>query len=200
VDISGSNVIYQSPGTIYEGEFSRWKPLYFGGDADLLDVDVPTWKPPDPRIFFAHKEGMDPTRANVATQEEAQQFNNINEILGSTEVLDKLGNTEPFRAASIAMDVEAYLNAAERNIEQWNVVPTERAAEWRGLVRKARKRYEKAKKKSEWGSIANIATFSAGTGLETMEGSPFMAPLEGPEEKDLDYSRLAKQTTQEPGE
>jgi hypothetical protein len=71
-------------------------------------------------------------------------FNRIQTLLGQAERLEASG--EPWRAAQIKADVNAFITEEERRLEQSKGETGKSADEWRSLIGGARREYKKADK------------------------------------------------------
>lgn len=125
------------------GELAAFKPLY-GGDG---------FQAADPREHFSFDPGIRPSRGNSSTEEQRDQFNRINDLLGE---LDRISETDPFRAASIFADADKYLADEEKALEEHKGELTENAKDWVQKVKKLRKSYRKKAREEAYGKIAGV--------------------------------------------
>lgn len=123
-----------------EGEFSKYKPLYFT-DTNPMDTEVPTWQGEDPRNYLSFQQS-NATRETVATPEQQQKFNTINELLGE---VDRLAESDPFQGASILADVEQFIKDEDETLARWDTAPTQAGEEWQRTLYDLRRKVEHAK-------------------------------------------------------
>jgi hypothetical protein len=123
------------------GEFAAYKPLYFGGDQNLNDTQVPTWQDPNKAAYLSIDMGMDPNRNNVSTEDQQKVYNNIENLLGEADRLEQGGS--PYKAASILVNVQQFLTDEKASIGQWGSELTSRGKAWKKMVDKARHDYTK---------------------------------------------------------
>lgn len=128
-----------------QGAFSTTNPLYYGDE----------YKAADPVNYLGFDPGTSPSRENVSTDVQRNQYNRITDLLGS---LDQIGEKQPFRAAKIFAEADRYLSDEEAALDAKGENLSKADKEWRGMVKKARKQYKKAKKKEAYGKIAKIIT------------------------------------------
>jgi len=128
-----------------ESRLAQLSPLYHGEQ----------FKPPSLQKFITWDPGVVPSRGNVSTEKQRDQFNRINDLLGNLDRIEK--SESPFRAGRVAADVERYLKDEETSLEAHKGTLDEQGRQWRNQVKRLRKSYRKAKSKSKWGPLA--ATF-----------------------------------------
>lgn len=143
-----------------DGEFSDVRPLYFGSDLGPEGAIKP-YDPTEVVSFFKFDPGLSPSRHNVSTTVQREQFNRISEVLGEVERLIEGGN--PQRAATIAADIDAYLMQEELDLERRGEILDERQKSWKKRVGRARKAYRKA----------------TSTKSKVIAGAHFLAPAPG---------------------
>lgn len=136
-----------------EGIYSKYKPLYFGPeDTNQLDTDIASWMGPDPSLYMDYDQGYAPSMANMATDEQRGTYNNIAELLGEQ---DRIGQDDPYREASISVDLQKFLDDEAANIKQWDEDPTKAAADWDATVKRAKKKL----KEDDWQKFLILAPF-----------------------------------------
>ena len=112
--------------------------------------------------------GVSPARGNVASSEQKQVYNTIQDLLGEVSRLDA---TEPFRAAKIAGDLDRYLTDEETALEASKGKMDAGQKQWLRKVKKARKKFMKMKDKEAWGDIARVIGGVATGGLTEAAGA-----------------------------
>jgi hypothetical protein len=140
-----------SPGSARDprvGEFSDLAPLYFS-EADKPREGIFKQEPLE-RFFFLDP-GFRPSRENVSTADQKRAINNINDILGE---IDRIGDVEPFKAASIGERVDQFLKEEATALDARGQRLSKELKDWRRFVKKARSAYSDAKKRKEYGKIA----------------------------------------------
>ena len=98
---------YQKRESDWEKWFSPGSPYYqwqFAYPSKESYVKTPEIDP-----FLKLEPGSDPTRQNMATDEQRQVYNTIQELLGEAERLEKAG--DPYKASQIRFDVENFMKA-----------------------------------------------------------------------------------------
>ncbi len=136
------------------GKYGLVLPLYFGEDYQLPDV----------RTYTGLDIGVRPSRENLSSEEQRGVYNRVQDLLGQADRIAEAG--EPYRGASVAAEVKRYLDEEAAELESRKTELTAAQKEWFGLVRKARKGYEKAKRSALWGKVARVAL-----GVGTLGGS-----------------------------
>jgi hypothetical protein len=122
-------------------EAAAFNPLY-GGEG---------FESPDIQEYLGFNPGIRPSRENVSSEEQRTQFNNINDMLGK---LDRISEAEtPFQAATIAAQIDQYLTDEESSFEEHKGELSKDALAWKSMVKKARKKYKKAKRDQKWGMV-----------------------------------------------
>lgn len=126
---------YQTPEVSFktegEGKYGNILPLAFGNDYQMQDL----------QSYVGPLELVSPTRENISTDEQRGVYNNINEILGD---LERVNKGDPFRKATIATELGRYLDEEKAAIESRRGEMDERETQWARMMRKARKRYKAA--------------------------------------------------------
>lgn len=136
-----------------QGEFSQYKPLYFAGDQNAMDTEVPSWQGEDPRNYLSLQQG-NATRETVATPEQRDKFNTINELMNEAE---RLAQTDPFRGAMIVSDVEQFLADENQSLGRWDVGPTQAGEEWQRTLYEIQRRVQHAKTQNDlMGTILQV--------------------------------------------
>lgn len=122
------------------GQYGAFSPLYHGE----------AFQAPDVTRYLGFDPGTSPTRENLATGQQKEIYNRITDLLGS---LDKMGESQPFRAAQIFAQADKYIADEEAALEAQGENLTKNQLAWKGQVKKARKAYKKAKRGKEYGQI-----------------------------------------------
>ena len=143
------------------GELSTVKPLNYSGDVGG------DFKPAEVGKYLYMEEGTSPSRENVSTEKQRGVFNRINELLGE---VDRIGESEPFRAAIIAADVDRYLADEESTLKERAGKLDESKQAWSKTVKKARRKYNRAKAGSSWGGLGGIVGAALGGGFVNLAG------------------------------
>jgi len=128
------------------GEHAVYDPLYYGGGIGRLE-------PGDLRPYVGISEGTGISRETVATPEQRQAYNRASEILG---LADTIAEADPRERPKIVGEIDLYLAEIERQIqERTAALGTARDEDLQG-IKKARKKFEKAKKAGHWKKVAQI--------------------------------------------
>lgn len=132
-------------------EFSDVLPSQFAGSKEEAIFKSPDTRP------FVRAIGLErtPTMANVSTEEQKNTINRVNEILGS---LDRIDNVDPFQAATIAADLDGFISEEEQALRQHKESTDKEMKDWANFVHGVRKRYRKAKRRSNWAKIISMST------------------------------------------
>ena len=141
-----------------ESRLAQLSPLYHGGQ----------FKPPSLQKFITWDPGVAPSRGNVSTDQQRNQYNRINDLLGNLDRIEK--SESPFRAGRVAADVERYLKDEEESLEAHRGTLDEQGRQWRNQVKRLRKSYRKAKSKSKWGPLAATFGIAGQTVLQAATG------------------------------
>ena len=110
---------------------------------------------------------MRPSRGNVSTKEQRGQFNRISDLLGS---LDKIEKTDLFRAATIGVNVQQYLDVEAEALEAQGEKLGAAGQSWKKQVAQLRKKAKKASRKAEWAKVGQVAGGILGAGLGALGG------------------------------
>lgn len=135
-------------GALYEGEYRDVLPMY-GGTDRLAAL-------PDPQGYLYFQPTVQPSIHNVSTEEQRDQFNRINELLGEA---DRLAETDPWQASQVSAGIDEYLEAEEQALEARAGQLDERRAEWLKQVKRARSKYKSTSAtierglRSAWGNL-----------------------------------------------
>ena len=157
-----------SPGTTRSarGDLAAFRPLYGFGTPDEARLEIPN---ESDYVYF--NPGVSPSRENVSTEEQRRIFNQINEVLDQADRIAEAG--DPYEAASIAADVDAFLQDEQATLNQRGRQLDEFQQNWKDTVNKARRGYKKRKKRAKWAKIASIVmpVISGGT-WGAVKGTP----------------------------
>lgn len=170
-----------------EGKYSNVMPMYYaeGGPEGAK------WQPNDIRGYTAWHPGVSPSRENVSTEDQRRVFNSVSDLLNMADQLTAAG--EPFKAATVAADIEKYITDEEAVMADRKETLTGAKKDWIKLVDKMRKKYKKAKKANAWGKIVGAigGVLSGGltTGMKQLGGTA--AGLAGTANKVLTGGALA---------
>lgn len=140
-------------GTRKKGEYSTTNPLYYGDN----------FKSADPASYLGFNPGISPSRENVSSADQRDQYNRINDLLGN---LDQIGEEQPFRAAKIFAEADRYLEDEEKALKAKGKSQTKEDLEWAGYVKKARKQYKKKRKSSQYGIISDAINLNPSAALK----------------------------------
>jgi hypothetical protein len=134
------------------GAYNVTNPLYHGEEYAPLDI----------RDYLDFDVGTAATRENLSTDEQRGQYNRITDLLGE---LDRIGEAQPFRAAQIYAQANQHLQDEEVTLEAKGENLTEAQKQWKKMVKKARKKYKKAKVKpyAQIGKILGTVVGAVGT-------------------------------------
>lgn len=140
-------------------------PLYFGKGIESSLPQITS--------FLDLDSGVRPSRGNVSTEEQRDQYNRIGEILQDLDRIEK--DETPFRAATIAARVDEFLTAEEEALEEQKDTLDKQGKQWFHQVKTLRKRYRKAEREAKWGKIGgavgSVLLSPLGPGLSTAVGT-----------------------------
>ena len=139
-----------------EGKYGVVAPLY-DWDPSTQFGDT-SFKGGDVRPYVQFDPGVSPARENVSTEGQRQQFNAINDLLGEVGRISEAG--EPYRAAQMAAELDAYLADEEKTLNERKGSLSKTAAKWKQHIGKIRKEYKKRKAAEPWGNIVKGITGS----------------------------------------
>lgn len=128
------------------------------GSKDYLSmVELPElWQ------YIDFDPGVSPARGNVASEDQKEAYNRIQDLMGEVSRLD---STEPFRAAKIAGDLERYLEDEMAVLESNKEALSAGQKEWMRQVKKAREKFMDMKDKEAWGTVSRVVGGIATGGL-----------------------------------
>ena len=132
------------------GKYATYMPLYYAEGPEASK-----WVPEDYRWYLQYLPGSLPTRENLTTEDQATIYNNIETLLGE---VDRISQSEPFAAATVAANVEQFLADEESVLSERKEALKGAAADWATTVKKMRRKYEKAKKAAAWGKVLRVIT------------------------------------------
>jgi hypothetical protein len=155
---------YQPWGDV--GKYADVAPMYDYANPVGSEAPAQPWETPDIRNYLELDYGLDPTRGNVSTEQQKEVFSRINTLLGEAE---RLESSEPWRAAQILGDVDAFLAEEERRVQASSEERSAAAEGWRNLVGRSRRRYKKAEKDT---NLSNFMTLGGGIGGLAIGGVP----------------------------
>ncbi len=121
-------------------------PLYFG---EGIEASLPQIT-----SFLDLEKGVLPSRGNVSTEEQRDQFNRIGEILDDLERIEE--DETPFKAAMIGVKVDEYLTAEEEALEAQKDTLDKQGKQWFHQVKKLRKRYRNAEREAKWAKVGAV--------------------------------------------
>lgn len=140
---------------------AAFNPLY-GGEG---------FEGPNVKEHLGFEPSIRPSRENLSSEEQRTQYNNINDMLGN---LDQIAEAKtPFHAAMILANIDQYLADEEEAFKGKTGELSEAALEWRGMVRKTRKRAKKKAREKQYQEIVGSAGFVIGA----LSGGPIGAGL-----------------------
>lgn len=155
----GTGVVPGTAGTSFKGgDLGLVAPMYFG-QGDFLSGGS-DFKPADARGYTTFDIGVSPSRENLSSEDQRKVYNRIQEILSQADKIAEAG--EPYRAASMAADVEGYLADEKNALEERRGNLTDAQVEWAHHVAQAGKDYRKAKKKAVWGKVLGVVGGAVG--------------------------------------
>lgn len=161
------------PQNIDPGLLQTVSPLYYGGpEGGALFGDKAfggDFQAPQLANFLQFDPGMRPSRGNVSTDEQRGQFNRISDLLGS---LDKIEKTDLFRAASIGVGIQEYLDAEADALEAQGEKVGTAGQSWKKQVATLRKKAKKAAKKAEWAKVGTVIGSVLGAAVGGVIGGP----------------------------
>jgi hypothetical protein len=140
-------------------------PLYFGKGIESSLPQITN--------FLDLDSGVRPSRGNVSTEEQRDQYNRIGDILQDLDRIEK--DETPFRAATIAARVDEFLTAEEEALEEQKDTLDKQGKQWFHQVKTLRKRYRKAEREAKWGKIGgavgSVLLSPLGPGISTAAGT-----------------------------
>lgn len=150
-------------GAPQETKYGEYLPLYFGTD----------YEPPDVRSYVAADLGVSPTRENMATKDQREVYNRIEDLLDESDRLVEAG--EPYRAAEITAEVGRYIDEEKAALQERRGQLSDAQTEWARAVGKAHERHEKAsrfinKALDKTAKIAGKAPIVGKLGEKTVRG------------------------------
>lgn len=149
------------------GKYAGVENLYFGGDVFSAPEDLSQ--------YISMDVGNVATRHSLATEAQRDDFNKINDILG---VVDRLEETDPYQAAQLLTDTEAYINDLEAQYEEAFGELKETATAFDKLRKKIRKKYRESS--STVGKITGELTDIFGSDLGNFfSGIAHKTPIPG---------------------
>lgn len=117
-------------------------PLYFGSP----------FEGPQIQSYLTFDPGIRPSRGNVSTEDQRNQYNRIQDLLGE---LDRIEAEEgPWKAAMIGGNAIQYLEDEIAALESQKGNLSQSAKEWFNKVKRLRKDYRKHEERSDWAKIS----------------------------------------------
>ena len=125
-------------------------PLYFGKE----------FQGPEIASYLGFDPGFSPSRKNVSSEEQRDQYNRIQELIGN---LDRMEADEdnPWRYAMITANLEGYLEDEMAGLEAQGDTLSKEGKEWFGMVKSARKAYRKKKAQKKYKAYGKIGKLLA---------------------------------------
>ena len=125
-------------------------PLYFGSE----------FQGPEIASYMGFDPGFSPSRKNVSSEEQRDQYNRIQELIGN---LDRMEGDEenPWRYAMITANLEGYLEDEVAGLEAQGDKLSKEGKEWFGMVKSARKKYRKHKAEKTYAPYGKIGKLLA---------------------------------------
>ena len=146
------------PEGIDPGLMQTVSPLYYGGpEGGALfggEAFGGQFQGPQLANFLQFDPGVMPSRGNVSTTEQRDQFNRISDLLDS---LDRIEKDDLFHAATIGVNIEQYLDAEADALEAQGEKLGVAGQSWKKQVATLRKKAKKAAKKAEWAKVGQVA-------------------------------------------
>jgi len=150
--------------------YQLYAPSYFMGARTPEELQGLMLQPEDLRLSASFDPGMLPAAENISTEDQRSVYNQIQNILGEVERLSSAG--EPFRAASLALDLDGYFDREIAVMEKRKTELPQLQRQWLATLKRARHDFKKARKKAAWGKI-NRAFFDVGmAGTNRLFGQP----------------------------
>lgn len=125
-------------------------PLYFGKE----------FQGPEISTYLGFDPGFSPSRKNVSSEEQREQYNRIQELLGN---LDRMAADpdNPWKYAMITANLEGYLEDEAAGLEAQGDSLSKEGKEWFGMVKSARKQYRKHKAEKKYAPYGKIGKLLA---------------------------------------
>lgn len=154
-------------------DFGRGEDARYGAVDPLYgqQFGVGKYQASDVRQYLGFDPGETATRANVSTKTQKEQFNRITDLLGEIE---RIGDSDPIRAATVFANTEQFLQDEEEQLAARGEKLSKNEKTWKSYVGKARKSYRKAKRREKLAKIANIADIAM-----VATGTAWMTPDAG---------------------
>lgn len=121
------------------GEFASVMPLYFGNDENLLDTNRERYEVADPRAFLNLEGGAPASEEQIASDEERQRYNAVQDILGGADRLDE--TTAPYIPAAITDETGRYAEEEAAAEKERQKAIGEQAKAYLKIAKKSRKKY-----------------------------------------------------------
>jgi hypothetical protein len=117
-------------------------PLYFGEQ----------FQGPEIASYLGFEPGFRPSRENVSSEEQRDQYNRIQELLSN---LDRMSEDKenPWKYAMITANLEGYLEDEAAGLEAQGDKLSKEGKEWFGMVKSLRKRYRKHEREKKGAKI-----------------------------------------------
>lgn len=119
------------------GQYAAFDPLYYGQGLGLSEFE-----PADTRAYVTRKEGEQATRESLATPEDRQRYNLIQELLGEA---DRIEEVDPYTAGEIRDEAARYVEEQDaefknrtEQLEKARKSMVKRTTKARGKVREQR--------------------------------------------------------------
>lgn len=137
------------------GERSTFDPLYFG-------QNLPEFAAMDPSAFITKNESSDPSKDALATVDQRQRFNAINDLLGEAS---RLQEVDPYRASEFTSELDRYIAEEQRAYDLRQAQIEDERLQWAGVTNKARKGHTQAKRAKLAGQVGTVIGGTLGLGL-----------------------------------
>lgn len=105
---------------------------------------------PKVQSYLQFDPGVTPSRGNVSTAEQRDQYNRINDLLDN---MDRIAEQEPWRAAQIGAEVDSYLADEEDALNKQAEKLDAKTKEWFYSVKKLRKKVRQKEREAPWAKI-----------------------------------------------
>ena len=114
-------------------------PLYFGKE----------FQGPEIASYLGFDPGFSPSRKNVSTEEQRDQYNRIQELIGNLDRMEA-DPDNPWKHAMITANLEGYLEDEAAGLEAQGDTLSKEGKDWFNKVQSLRKQYRKYVRSKQW--------------------------------------------------
>ena len=125
-----------------------FNPINYGGAKTVQELTAQgQGLIPDSRLYTSFDPGLKPSRGNVSSVQQREQFNRINDILDEA---DRIVESEPARAAKITSELDAYIADEEASMAKRTGSVRKGEGDWLNYLHKVRKKARKIRDQKKW--------------------------------------------------